>query len=156
MLARGQAGLVGKYDDKSKSFGTGEAAGVQLYSIAAGAIAASQVAREPAAPPELKLHADATAKAAAKELANDNVMRGFGSYGGEEHVSYLLSTEAFAKAGGQDWAKWSKSIRTRLAGIQREDGTWRGDHCITSTSFCTAASLITLAIRPGALPVNRG
>jgi len=32
--------------------------------------------------------------------------------------------------------------------IQRQDGTWRGDHCITSTTFCTAASLITLAVRP--------
>ena len=35
-----------------------------------------------------------------------------------------------------------------LAAIQREDGTWRGDHCITSTTFCTAASLITLAVAP--------
>ena len=59
-----------------------------------------------------------------------------------------LTDEAFAKTGGEDWNKWSTSIRARLAAIQREDGTWRGDHCITSTSFCTAASLITLAIRP--------
>ena len=41
-----------------------------------------------------------------------------------------------------------KDIRARLAAIQRENGTWRGDHCITSTTFCTAASLITLAIEP--------
>jgi hypothetical protein len=67
----------------------------------------------------------------------------------------MLSTEAFAKSGGDDWAKWSKSIRTRLASIQREDGTWRGDHCITSTSFCTAASLITLAIRPPSMPTPK-
>lgn len=26
-----------------------------------------------------------------------------------------------------------KDIRARLATIQRENGTWRGDHCITST-----------------------
>jgi hypothetical protein len=99
--------------------------------------------------------AEAPAQAARAHLADEAFVRGFGSYGGEARP-YLLSTEAFARAGGEDWARWSTSIRTRLAGIQREDGTWRGDHCITSTSFCTAASLITLAIRPGGLPVKRG
>jgi hypothetical protein len=44
---------------------------------------------------------------------------------------------------------WSEGIRQRRAHIQRDDGTWRGDHCITSTSFCTAASLLTLAIPAG-------
>ena len=95
---------------------------------------------------------EAPAVAAREHLADEAFVRGFGTYGGEEHVSYMLSTEAFAKGGGEDWAKWSKSIRARLAAIQREDGTWRGDHCITSTSFCTAASLITLAIRPANIP----
>lgn len=150
VLARGQAALVGKYDDKTKSFGTGESAGVQLYSIAAGAIAASQVAREPAAPAELKLHADATAKAGAQELRNDTVLRGFGTYGGEEHVSYMLTTEAKAALGGDEWSAFKKGMHARLAAIQRDNGTWRGDHCITSTAFCTAASLITLAIEPAA------
>ena len=150
VLARGQAGLVAKYDDKTHSFSTGSAAGVPLYSVAAGAIAASQVARDANAPAELKLHADATAKAAARELSNDNVMRGFGTYGGEEHVSYMLTAEAKAAIGGDEWAAFRKQIRERLAQIQRENGTWRGDHCITSTSFCTAASLITLAIEPHA------
>src|SRR5215471_20515028 len=91
---------------------------------------------------------EAPAVAAREHLADEAFVRGFGTYGGEEHVSYMLSTEAFAKTGGAEWDKWSKSIRARLAAIQREDGTWRGDHCITSTSFCTAASLITLAFRP--------
>jgi len=45
----------------------------------------------------------------------------------------------------------AEPIRARLAAIQRENGTWRGDHCITSTTFCTAASLITLAIEPRAV-----
>ena len=59
--------------------------------------------------------ADAPAKAARTALADEAFVRGFGSYGGEEHVSYMLSTEAFAKGGGEEWAKWSTSIRTRLA-----------------------------------------
>jgi hypothetical protein len=77
-------------------------------------------------------------------------MRGFGSYGGEEHVSYMLTAEAKATLGGDEWVAFRKSIHARLAAIQRENGTWRGDHCITSTAFCTAASLITLATEPKA------
>lgn len=50
--------------------------------------------------------------------------------------------------GGKDFERWDRGIRLRLAHIQRDNGTWRGDHCITSTSFCTAASLITLMVRP--------
>lgn len=133
--ARGQESLVGKYDDKTNSFGTGQSAGVQLYSIAAGAIAASQVARDAAAPPELKLHADATAKAAGREPSNDNVLRGFGSYGGEEHVWYVLTAEAKATLGGGEWAAFRKSIRARLAAIQREDGT-----CAATTASPAPAS----------------
>jgi ethanolamine utilization microcompartment shell protein EutL len=147
VLAKGQAGLVGKYDDKTKTFGATDAAGVQLYSVAASMMAAEQVARSGApANPELKRRAEEARKAASSQLANENVMRGFGSYGGEEHVSYMLTAEAKAALGGDEWAGFRKSMRARLAAIQRENGTWRGDHCITSTTFCTAASLITLAI----------
>ena len=145
-IARSEEYMLRGYDKEKKAFRTDDAAGVALYQAAGSLDAAARSGKL----------AEAPAQAARAHLEDEAFVRGFGSYGGEEHVSYLLSTEAFAKGGGEDWAKWSKSIRTRLAGIQREDGTWRGDHCITSTSFCTAASLITLAIRPGALPVNRG
>ncbi len=140
VLAKGQANLVGKYDEKTKSFGVSDAAGVQLYSVAAGAMAAAQVAAAPSSSPELKRHAEETEKAARQQLANENVLRGFGTY--------VLTAEAKATLGGAEWAEFRKSIRARLAAIQRENGTWRGDHCITSTTFCTAASLITLAIEP--------
>ncbi len=126
------------YDPAKKKFRTEDSAGIALYQAAGALGMASRSGSLNSAP----------AVAAREHLADEAFIRGFGSYGGEEHVSYMLSTEAFAKAGGQDWTKWSKSIRARLAAIQRENGTWRGDHCITSTSFCTAASLITLAIRP--------
>jgi hypothetical protein len=145
-LARSEAYMLRGYDRERKAFRTDDAAGVALYQAAGSLAAASRGGKLDEAP----------ARAARAHLADEAFVRGFGSYGGEEHVSYLLSTEAFARSGGEDWARWSTSIRTRLAGIQREDGTWRGDHCITSTSFCTAASLITLAIRPGVPSVKRG
>jgi len=87
-------------------------------------------------------------KAALARLADESFIRGFGSYGGEEHVSYMMTSEALATIGGKDFERWDRGIRLRLAHIQRDNGTWRGDHCITSTSFCTAASLITLMVRP--------
>src|SRR2546427_100991 len=88
----------------------------------------------------------------APQLSNERLLRGFGTYGGEEHVSYMLVAEAKATAPADEFAAWNKQMRARLAQIQREDGTWRGDHCITSTTFCTAASLITLAVRAHARP----
>ena len=151
VLAKGQAGLVDKYDDKTKSFAVGDAAGVQLYSVAASVMAAAQVAQSDApASSDLKRRAEEAEKAGSAQLSNENVLRGYGSYGGEEHVSYMLTAEAKAALGGAGWAGFRKDIRARLAAIQRENGTWRGDHCITSTTFCTAASLITLAIEPHA------
>ncbi|HTS80041.1 MAG TPA: prenyltransferase/squalene oxidase repeat-containing protein [Myxococcaceae bacterium] len=145
-LARSEQYMLRGYDKDRKQFRTDDSAGVALYQAAGSLGAAARSGKL----------AEAPARAAKAHLADEAFIRGFGSYGGEEHVSYLLSTEAFARSGGEEWARWSKSIRARLASIQREDGTWRGDHCITSTSFCTAASLITLAIRPGTLPVKRG
>jgi hypothetical protein len=145
-IARSEEYMLKGYDEKRKQFRTDDAAGVALYQAAGSLDAAARSGKLGGEP----------AKAARAHLEDEAFVRGFGTYGGEEHVSYLLSTEAFARGGSEDWVKWSKSIRGRLANIQREDGTWRGDHCITSTSFCTAASLITLAIRPGGLPVNRG
>lgn len=137
-LAKSEEYMMKGYDSKSKQFRTDDSAGVALYRAAGALGSAARSGKLDGAP----------AMAARERLTDEAFVRGFGSYGGEEHVSYMLSTEAFAKAGGDEWAKWSKSIRARLAAIQRENGTWRGDHCITSTSFCTAASLITLAIRP--------
>src|SRR5258708_10737014 len=114
-------------------------------------MAAAQVAQssEPASP-ELKKHAQDATRAGGAALSNENVLRGFGSYGGEEHVSYMLTAEAKAALGGAEWADFRNNIRARLAAIQREHGTWRGDHRITTSTFCTAAALITLAIEPHA------
>jgi hypothetical protein len=153
-LARADANLLDHFDEKSGAFDTRESAGVTLYSVAAGAMAASRVQQAPPgsleASPELQRKAQLVGKGAAERLSDERILRGFGSYGGEEHVSYMLTAEAKATLGGAEFARFSKEIRRRLAQIQRQDGTWRGDHCITSTTFCTAASLITLAVRPRA------
>jgi hypothetical protein len=153
-LARADANLMGKYDERTKSFDSRESAGVDLYSAAASVIAAARVqAAAPASPEgsrEMKRKAAAVSEGVGGQLSNERLMRGFGTYGGEEHVSYMMTAEAKAAVGGPEFAEWNKEMRVRLAQIQREDGTWRGDHCITSTTFCTAASLITLAIRPHA------
>jgi len=155
-LARADENLMNKYDRRSGSFDNRESAGVDLYAAAASVVAAARVQEakpgSQLAEPEMQRMAQAVSKGASPQLSNERLLRGFGSYGGEEHVSYMLVAEAKATAPGEEFAAWSKQMRARLAQIQREDGTWRGDHCITSTTFCTAASLITLAVRPHARP----
>jgi hypothetical protein len=141
VLKQADGHMMNSYDNKSKKFATSESAGVELYTMAGTAQAA---ARQGALGGE-------AGRAAMDRLHDDNFLRGFGTYGGEEHVSYMMTSEALATVGGADWEKWDHAIRQRLAAIQRQDGTWRGDHCITSTSFCTAASLITLTIHPKAV-----
>jgi len=151
-MARADANLMGKYDEQTGSFDSRESAGVDLYSAAASVVAAARVQTAmPGSPPadaEMLRKAKAVNQGATPQLANERLLRGYGSYGGEEHVSYMLVAEAKAAIGGEEFSKWSQQMRARLAQIQRQDGTWRGDHCITSTTFCTAASLITLAVRP--------
>jgi hypothetical protein len=151
-LARADANLMDKYDERTGSFDSRESAGVDLYSAAASVVAAARVQEakpgSPPADPEMQRKAEAVNKGATPQLSNERLLRGYGSYGGEEHVSYMLVAEAKAAIGGEEFSKWSQQMRARLAQIQRQDGTWRGDHCITSTTFCTAASLITLAVRP--------
>jgi hypothetical protein len=137
-LARSDRYMLDNYDEKQKQFRTGAAAGVELYSMAGTVQAAAH---------EGKMSGEG-ARAALSRLSDENFIRGFGTYGGEEHVSYMMTSEALAVVGGKDWERWDHGIRLRLAHIQRTDGTWRGDHCITSTAFCTAAALITLMVQP--------
>jgi hypothetical protein len=72
-------------------------------------------------------------------LKDESILAGFGSNGGEEYLSYLLTSESMFLAGGASFGEWDRLIRDRLAAIQCEDGSWTGHHCITSPVFCTAA-----------------
>jgi hypothetical protein len=79
-----------------------------------------------------------------RRLADEDLLRGFGSNGGEEYLSYLQTSESLVIAGGSEWETWKKRMSTRLSKIQSQDGSWTGHHCITSPVFCTAAVLQTL------------
>jgi prenyltransferase/squalene oxidase-like repeat protein len=135
---RAEQHMLENYDASTHRFRTQASAGVELYTMAGTAEAAARTGQM----------SGEAAKAAMGRLSDENFIRGFGTYGGEEHVSYMMTSEALATISGKDWERWDRGIRLRLAHIQRDNGTWRGDHCITSTSFCTAASLITLTVRP--------
>jgi hypothetical protein len=74
-----------------------------------------------------------------KRLDDENLLAGFGNNGGEEYLSYLLTSESLVIAGGDKFHQWNDKMHGRLRKIQNGDGSWTGHHCITSPVFCTAA-----------------
>jgi hypothetical protein len=119
-------------------------AGVQLYG-AATAFSTNRLSSL-----RSKGSGGAKSKAAAetaKRAVTSNVgtmMSGFGSVGGEEMLSWMMISDALAADGGDDWKSWEDRIGKHLTAIQNADGSWSGHHCITSTTFVTAAALMTL------------
>jgi len=84
-------------------------------------------------------------KAATKNLQNDAVLSGFGNNGGEEYLSYAMTSESLVASGNQKgWDDWHAKMEDRLARVQNPNGSWSGHHCITSPVFCTAAVVMTL------------
>lgn len=83
----------------------------------------------------------------AKDMAQqDNVTRGFGNNGGEEFLSFLQTGESMIIGKDADWKKWYDKVSGTLLGIQNNDGSWNGHHCITSPVFCTATSVLILTV----------
>jgi hypothetical protein len=76
----------------------------------------------------------------------EKVMNGFGNNGGEEFLSFLQTGESMIINKDNDWKKWYDNVSGKLVTIQNADGSWNGHHCITSPVFCTATSLLILAI----------
>lgn len=74
-----------------------------------------------------------------QRLDDDRLLAGFGNNGGEEFLSYLMTSESLVISGGDDWTKWNDKMHSRLNKIQNSDGSWNGHHCISSPVFCTAA-----------------
>ena len=75
-------------------------------------------------------------------VQNDNtLLTGFGNNGGEEFLSYLMTSESLVITGGDAWKKWDEKMHRRLRKIQSNNGSWTGHHCITSPVFCTAAAV---------------
>ncbi len=77
-------------------------------------------------------------------LKNDRVLAGFGNNGGEEFLSFMMTSESLAMEGGEAWDDWYNRMDDLFGKIQNGDGSWSGHHCITSPVFCTAAVIMTM------------
>lgn len=159
----------GNYDTKSGAIKGEDGAGVALYGMAGAqranageAQAASELLRRaqaegkvPAAAPvnaqNLRLAgvseedaerlADAHAQNTVQQtrMNDEQLLAGFGNNGGEEFLSYMLTSESLVITGGEPWTQWRTKMEERLGKIQGPDGSWSGHHCISSPVFCTAA-----------------
>jgi hypothetical protein len=69
---------------------------------------------------------------------------GFGNNGGEEFLSYMLISETLRARGGAEWSRWDAAMAQLVGGVQNDDGSWTGHHCITGRTFCTAAAILVL------------
>lgn len=85
--------------------------------------------------------ADASAQNVAqlRRLTDEKLLSGFGNNGGEEYLSYLMTSESLMIAGPNEFQKWNEKMLARLKKVQNADGSWSGHHCITSPVFCTSA-----------------
>jgi hypothetical protein len=85
-------------------------------------------------------------------MNDDKFVRGFGCNGGEEFLSYLEIGEALKANDLNKFRDWDTKISEKLSQVQSNDGSWSGQHCITSRTFCTAAALLVLMVdrSPGA------
>ena len=93
---------------------------------------------------EVDFAADQVEGALMQNMARPEFVGGFGNNGGEEYLSYMLVSESLAIKGGDKWAEWDSKVTALVNGVQNEDGSWTGHHCITGRTFCTAAALLVL------------
>jgi len=163
------------FDSKTGKVSTDAAAGIDLYAISSSNRASAMNARRAEkiiekAKEEGKLEENAeintrnlqiagledadaeewaddytTNEATIQQLQRDDVLSGFGNNGGEEFISYMMTSESLVITGGDAWTSWNEKMNERLEKIQNQDGSWSGHHCITSPVFCTAAVIMTLA-----------
>ncbi|HEX6738259.1 MAG TPA: prenyltransferase/squalene oxidase repeat-containing protein [Vicinamibacteria bacterium] len=184
-LDRARQYQKGNFDAASGRAEAGAAAGVELYAFssaqragaleAVDAVAQLDAAKEkgvlpssaPVSEENLKKAGVEPAKARSlsqayqaqnaqlRRLADDQLLSGFGSNGGEEYLSYLQTSESLVIAGNGGWEAWKQKMSARLAKIQSQDGSWTGHHCITSPVFCTAAVLQCLTADRDAVSLRR-
>ena len=164
----------GNVDAKSGAVRTERAAGISLYALAGSQRATAQEAREAqrsvdearaqktvAADAEVSVdnlmqagHAKDKAEAlfeaykqndaTRRMLRDDKVLAGFGNNGGEEYLSYMMTSESLVVTESKDWDEWYTTMGRRLGKVQNPDGSWSGHHCITSPVFSTAAVVLTM------------
>jgi hypothetical protein len=180
VLARAEKRAKRDYKKGSRSFSGDGAAGIELYSGAtqasamresaetrkqrskklerklakAGKDEARAIKAEIAAADEAQATAESMEDLLIDRLADDGFVQGFGNNGGEEFLSYLLVSETLVTEGGKKWEKWDQSITRLLSGVQNDDGSWTGHHCITGRTFCTATALLVLMADRAPAPVG--
>jgi hypothetical protein len=168
----------GNFDTATKSAVTGKAAGVMLYSLSSTTRSSAKEARKAkaiieqgkregklkqedqldeaslikagATPSEAKelVAANMINEQSKSQSTRNDVMEGFGSNGGEELISYLMTGESIIMQGNaNEWKQWYDGMSKKILAIQKQDGSWQGHHCITSPVFCTAAALLILSIQ---------
>lgn len=86
----------------------------------------------------------AALKSVQGRLNDEGFTSGFGCNGGEEFLSYLQISETLIANKSPEWPDWDKKITANLNRVQSNEGSWMGQHCITSRTFCTAAALLVL------------
>ena len=171
-LASAERFAKGNFDKRAKTFAAGGSAGIGLYSAGAtlGALqssvdtnnqmkaqyttiaqnAAAPKPRRDAANKELARIKDAeedqkqALDAVSSQLKDDKFIAGFGCNGGEEFLSYLHISETLIAGKQNEFPAWDKKITSNLNRVQNQDGSWMGQHCITSRTFCTGAALLVL------------
>jgi hypothetical protein len=79
----------------------------------------------------------------------------FSQAGGEEYLAFHLITETMLQKGGVDWKRWFPTCRDKICEVQNQDGSWAGQHCITSRTFCTAAAVLVLSAPNRYLPISQ-
>ena len=138
--ARGAAGGVsaGRLA-AAPSAAPAEAAGVPLYQSAQ---ALEQLSRTTAD----RVQNAKEITAIQGQLANAAFVGGFGSMGGEEFFSYLNISDSMKRVGGEAWSKWHAGITQKILGLQNNDGTWAGHHCITGRVAMTSAAILNLTV----------
>jgi hypothetical protein len=78
------------------------------------------------------------------QLRDDKILKGFGNNGGEEFLSFMMTSEALASTASDDWDVWHAKMSNTLSSVQNPNGSWSGHHCITSPVFCTAAVILAM------------
>ena len=131
-------------DAKTGSFDSSAGAGVDLYAAASSLINNNDAGKRVAGEDGGRAEQAARATADSVRREGDALIAGFGSVGGEEMLSYMMISDSMAERGGEDWEVWNQKIATQLVATQNADGSWSGHHCITSTTFVTAAAVMTL------------
>jgi len=82
--------------------------------------------------------------AVTEKIKDKGFIAGFGCNGGEEFLSYMQISDTLLASNSKEWGDWDKKITSNINHVQNPDGSWMGQHCITSRTFCTAAALLTL------------